>query len=69
MISQDGASARPEKRVINQQGTKQLEAPLNNFREPSSLFMRASDLGRRFLAYFFFAVEKEVRRQQAKLEN
>ena len=25
--------------------------------------------GRRFLAYFFFAVEKEVRRQQAKLES
>ena len=25
--------------------------------------------GRRFLAYFFFAVEKELGRQQAKLEN
>jgi len=31
--------------------------------------MRASDQERRFLAYFFGAVAKEVRRQQANLEN
>ena len=31
--------------------------------------MRASNQGRRFLAYFFGAVAKELGRQQAKLEN
>ena len=31
--------------------------------------MRASDQGRRFLAYFFGAVAKELGRQQAKREN
>jgi len=33
------------------------------------LFMRASDPERRFLAYFFAAVGKEVRRQQANLKT
>jgi len=35
---------------------------LADFREPAGLWMP----GRRFLAYFFAAVGKEVRRQQAK---
>jgi len=60
-------SRRAGNKAVNSQRNKTLIALLNNFREPSSLFMKARHRERQSFAYFSSAVARKVRRQQANL--
>ena len=61
----DGTPARPGNEDYAVNKLLQTQVPSHSiFGNPR--FLRASDRERHFLAYFFFAVEKEVSRQKGE---